>query len=158
MATLIAPAPVSSKKIDLRKQVHNLVLGRIELTHVNDLQAVVKKIVGKKGEEDQLMRERVLLLQFLGILGVAGEKNALIKARALSPVGQLGKERRFYRGRQGRLTLFKELQNYPFRAWQFLNSAYYEWLQSAYQGMCDRTAELLKRCMVKLPLERTRGC
>lgn len=92
MATLIAPAPVASKRIDLRKQVHNLVLGRVELTHVNDLQAVVKRIVGKKGEKDQLMRERVLLLQFLGVLGVAGEKNALIKARALSPVGQFGRE------------------------------------------------------------------
>ena len=63
LATLIAPAPVASKKIDLRKQVHNLVLGRVELTHINDLQAVVKKIVGKNGEKEQLLREQTLLLQ-----------------------------------------------------------------------------------------------
>ena len=82
---------MSTKRIDLRKQVHNLVLGRMDQTHVNDLQAVVKKIVGTIGDPEQLARERQLLVQYLGILGILGEKSALIKNRALSPVGEFGK-------------------------------------------------------------------
>ena len=67
-------------------------LGRMDKTHVNDLQAVVKKIVGNAGEEEQLHRERALLMQFLGVLGILGEKSALIKSRTLSPVGEFGRK------------------------------------------------------------------
>ena len=63
----------------------------MDLTHKRDLQAVIKKIVGTKGDKAQLQREQLLLEQFVGILGLCGERNAMIKSRVLTPLGEFGK-------------------------------------------------------------------
>lgn len=70
--------------------MHNLSVGKVELAHVQDLRGVVKTIVGKVGDKAQLIREEQLLMRYLGVLAMLGERNSMIKARALSPVGEIG--------------------------------------------------------------------